>query len=265
MNNVMPPPYTLIQISDTHLMDQADAYFVDINPERNFHLLMQHILHHHPHIDSIVHTGDVAQVAKPATYARYLRYMQNLKIPFYQTPGNHDDLTHFPYPNEQGPISLIEMGAWVMILLTSAVEGRIDGHIDDVQLEQLQQLLQQYSKRHILIGCHHHPLHMNSVWIDQHCLKNTPSLLDTLAKHPQVKAVIHGHVHQEFVEIARNITFLAVPATSVQFKPHSENFALDEIAPGYRVLYLYENGQIETKVYRVSHLIQKINNDISGY
>lgn len=264
MNLQPDPTLTLIQISDTHLMDIADAHFVEMNPEITFHGLMQHILDTHPKIDAIIHTGDVAQVAVPQTYARYLDYMHGLKVPFYQTPGNHDDLSIFPYP-QHTPISVIEMGNWVIILLTSAVSGKVDGHIDETQLQDLEQLLQKFSHRYILIGCHHNPLLMHSQWLDQHRLKNTESLLDVLFKYPQVKAVIHGHVHQEFSETRQHIQFLATPSTCVQFKPLSQEFALDDQAPGYRLLTLSANGEISSEVFRIPALMPKINQLISGY
>ena len=256
---------TIIQISDTHLMEHADATFVEMCPEHSFHDIMQHIVAQHPDAKVIIHTGDVAQDATPVTYARYIEYMQRLGIPFYQTPGNHDDLEIFPY-SQSSPITVIDLKSWTIILLTSAVTGKIDGHIDQDQLDQLDQLLQQLNDRFVLIGCHHHPLHMQSTWIDHHRLKNSADLCSVLRKFSQVKAVIHGHVHQEFSQIQDNIQFLAVPSTCIQFKPHSHDFALGQHdAAGYRVLELYNDGHIESQVYRLDHLIPKINNEISGY
>jgi Icc protein len=162
---------TIIQISDTHLMEHADATFVEMCPEHSFHDIMQHIVAQHPDAQVIIHTGDVAHDATPVTYARYLQYMQRLGIPFYQTPGNHDDLEIFPY-SQSSPITVIDLKPWTIILLTSAVTGKIDGHIDQDQLDQLDQLLQQINDGFVLIGCHHHPLHMQSDWKDQHCFSD---------------------------------------------------------------------------------------------
>lgn len=258
---------TIIQISDTHLVKDEHATFVDMYPEQTFHGVMQHIVTHHPETQAIIHTGDVAQDAVASTYRRYLDYMQQLGIPFYQTPGNHDDLSCFPYPQaESAPLTVIDLKPWTIILLTTAVTGKIDGFIDQDQLDQLDQLLQQLNDRFVLIGCHHHPLHMQSDWIDHHRLKNSTDLCEVLRKFPQVKAVIHGHVHQEFSQIQDNIQYLAVPSTCVQFKPRSHDFALgNQDAPGYRVLKLYDDGHLESQIYRLSHLIPKINNEISGY
>ncbi|MGK0418993.1 MAG: Icc protein [Halopseudomonas sp.] len=45
---------------------------------------------------------------------------------------------------------------------------------------------------------------------------------------------------------------LASPSTCVQFAAHSENFATDERAPGYRWLRLFDDGQVETAVSRLA-------------
>lgn len=255
---------TIIQISDTHLMDLPDKDFVELNPEHSFHHTMDHILSSHQNIDMIIHTGDVAQVPKPITYQRYLNYMHSLNIPFCQTPGNHDDATCFPYP-KQTQISSISLGLWRIILLDSAIPNKVDGFINQKQLDHLDQLLHQHQNQHILIGCHHHPLEMKSAWIDQHCLKNTDQLMHLISQHQHVKAIIHGHVHQEATIYFEHIPIFSVPSTCIQFKPLSENFALDDNLPGYRLLKLYDDGHLDTEVFRVNYVQEKINLDICGY
>lgn len=255
---------TIVQISDTHLMDLPDKDFIELNPERTFHQIIDEILSRHQHIDTILHTGDVAQVPKPVTYQRYLNYMGSLNIPFYQTPGNHDDPSCFPYP-QKSKLSVISLDRWCVILLDSAVVGKVDGLIDEEQLNHLEQALKQHQDQHILIGCHHHPLEMKSAWIDQHCLKNTDQLMNILCKYPNVKAVIHGHVHQEAEIYFKHIPIFSVPSTCVQFKPLSQDFALDEDTPGYRLLNLYDDGRLETEIFRVESMIEKINLNICGY
>ncbi|MBF7681736.1 3',5'-cyclic-AMP phosphodiesterase [Acinetobacter sp. B5B] len=255
---------TLVQISDTHLMDTPEKVFIEMNPEYTFHRIMHDICQRHDVIDSIIHTGDVAQIASPETYHRYLKYMQTLDIPFYQTPGNHDNLTHFPYPQQQ-KVTVIDLEQWCIVLLCSAVTGQTDGHIDDEQLTLLEGILQQQQDKHIILGCHHHPLHIDSDWIDQHCLKNTRDFSKIIEKHHNIKAIIHGHIHQEAQVNFGNIMVLSVPSTCVQFKPKSKDFALDEAAPGYRVLKLHDNGHLETEIYRVYDAQTEINPHFSGY
>ena len=257
--------WTIIQISDTHLMNRDDLEFVHMNPEHSFHAVMEHIQQQYPHADAIIHTGDLAQVPVEETYARYVSYMQQLGIPFYQIPGNHDNTDYFPFHHNQNKVHAIHFGKWSIILLNSAVRDKTDGWIEDEQLQQLDQLLSTLHTQFVIVACHHHPFEMNSKWIDQLKLKNSNSLTEILSQHDHVKAVICGHVHQDSLTEWHNIQFFSTPSTSVQFKPLSENFALDEQAPGFRVLHLNANGELNTEIHRVEKLQQKINIEISGY
>ena len=58
-----------------------------------------------------------------------------------------------------------------MILLNSAVQGKVDGWVEQDQLDQLDQLLLEFKHQHVIVACHHHPFAMKSHWIDQHRLK----------------------------------------------------------------------------------------------
>ena len=255
----------IIQITDTHLLKDPKEEFVQVNPEHGFHAVMDDIRKNFPHIDAIIHTGDLAQNAKTETYQRYLDYMQQFAVPFFQVPGNHDDIEKFPFATALPEPTVVDLGAWQIILLNSAVTGKIDGWFDHEHLERLDTLLENNQDRHVILACHHHPFSMHSKWIDQHILKNTTDLKQILSKYNHVKLVVFGHVHQESVNAWHNTEFLSTPSTFVQFKPRSDDFAFDDIAPGYRCLHLKSDGQYSTKVYRLKDYNPKINKEISGY
>lgn len=257
--------WTIIQISDTHLMNQEDLEFVHMNPEHSFQSVMQQIRQQYPNVDAIINTGDLAQVPVAETYSRYLSFMQRLGIPFYQIPGNHDNIDLFPFYQNKDEVQAIHFGRWSFVLLNSAVPDRIDGWIEQEQLQQLDILLAKLQQQSVIVACHHHPFAMQSKWIDQHMLKNTENLTDILAKHRNVKAVIFGHVHQDSCHEWQHIRFFSTPSTCVQFKPFSEDFALDNEMPGFRVLHLKANGELETQIHRVQTARQQINGEISGY
>lgn len=255
----------IIQITDTHLMDKPDAEFVGINPEESFHAVMDDIQQRYKNIDLILHTGDLAQAAFPETYARYLEYMQRFGVDFYQIPGNHDNINLFPFHSPEPIPAVIELDQWRIILLNSAVGGRTDGNIQTEQLVHLKRLLEQLRDKFILIACHHNPFDMHSKWLDQHKLKNADELKVVLEPFDNIKAVLHGHVHQESYNVWNGIQFISTPATCVQFKPLSQEFSFDPIAPGYRCLHLKANGEFETAVHRLDHFKVTINEEISGY
>lgn len=255
----------LIQITDTHLMANADAPFLYLNPEQSFHAVMDDIQHNYPDLDVLIHTGDVAQEAVPATYQRYMQYMQSLGINFFQLPGNHDDISCFPFQQPLPKPTVIALGAWSIILLNSAVMGRVDGQIAPEHLDALAEVLAQQQDKFIILACHHHPIEMQSQWIDEHRLKNTPDLMQVIEPYSNIKAVLFGHVHQASLNTWNNIPFLSTPSTCVQFKPQQKDFTLDQQAPGYRCLHLHQDGSFLTQVHRIEHCTPVPNEDISGY
>lgn len=261
-----PQHACVIHITDTHLMANAESRFVGMNPEQSFHAVMQDVLARHRKIDAIIHTGDLAQEACPETYTRYLNYMQRFAIPFFQVPGNHDAQDCFPFSQTapQQPL-LLELGQWCIVLLNSAVAGRIDGSISAEQLGHLSEVLAQCGNRPTLLACHHHPMLMQSAWIDAHCLKNAADLRALLAQSAQVKALICGHVHQDSAQQWQHFQCLSTPSTCVQFKPRSEQFALDACPAGYRLLELHHDGQWHSQVYRLNALPEGLAQQQRGY
>lgn len=265
MKRALSNDFILIHISDTHLMAQASSEFVHVNPEQSFLAVLDDIQARYPSADALLHTGDLAQEAIPVTYQRYLTKIKHLGLPFFQVPGNHDDVAHFPFYQSQNTAHAIDFDSWSLVLLNSAVPHQVDGWVNEEQLAQLDQLLTARPNQHVIIACHHHPFAMQSHWIDQHKLKNTQALTDVLARHNNVKVVLFGHVHQESWHQWQHIEFFSTPSTCVQFKPKSDDFALDDEAPGYRVLHLKTDGSYSTQVHRLTHLQQNINVEISGY
>ena len=106
---------------------------------------------------------------------------------------------------------------------------------------------------------------MQSTWIDQHKLKNSSDLLETIQPFSNIKAILCGHVHQDSVNTWQNVVFLSTPSTCIQFKPQSEKFALDEEHPGYRYICLKANGEFETKVYRLPTSQRTSSSEVLGY
>ncbi|MNP44810.1 3',5'-cyclic adenosine monophosphate phosphodiesterase CpdA [compost metagenome] len=88
-------------------------------------------------------------------------------------------------------------------------------------------------------------------WLDQHNLKNADDLFAVLARHPQQKTILFGHVHQEFDEVHQGVRLIASPSTCIQFKPLSDGFSLDESGPGWRYLTLHPDGRIASQVWRL--------------
>jgi Icc protein len=140
---------------------------------------------------------------------------------------------------------------WQMILLDSQVVGVPHGRLSDKQLALLDEKLAQYADRHTLVLLHHHPILVGSAWLDQHTLKDADDFWQVVQKHNNVSAVLCGHVHQDMNVMHHGVRVMATPSTCVQFKPNSDDFALDTTSPGWRELVLKADGQLETYVKRL--------------
>ena len=96
-------------------------------------------------------------------------------------------------------------------------------------------------------------------------IRNPEALFAVTDRHPQVQAMLWGHIHQEFDQLRNGVRLLASPSTCVQFAPGSEEFQVDQEAPGYRWLRLYADGRLETAVSRVVGIHFDVDYSIKGY
>ena len=68
------------------------------------------------------------------------------------------------------------------------------------------------------------------------------------SRHPGLRAILWGHVHQASDRVRQGVRLLSTPSTCAQFLPGSATFAMDTRPPGYRWLDLHDDGRIETRI-----------------
>jgi Icc protein len=160
---------------------------------------------------------------------------------------------------------VVDVGTWRITMLDSAVPGSVPGYLEDKQLQLLAQALSEAPQRHHLICLHHHPVPIGAAWMEPIGLRNPEALFSVLERFPQAKALLWGHVHQDFDQTRDGLRLMASPSTCIQFAPNSEDFALDALAPGYRWLRLHDDGQLETGVSRVAADLFEVDLSGAGY
>ena len=142
-----------------------------------------------------------------------------------------------------------DIGAWRIVLLDSVVPQQAGGRISVEMLTKLDEELGRARQRHAMVCLHHHPVAMHSRWLDNVGLSNANEFWSVIDSHPQVKAVVWGHVHQAFEGVRRGVRLIATPSTCAQFQPRSDQFVIDNQPPAYRLLTLHSNGAIDTGVH----------------
>jgi Icc protein len=146
------------------------------------------------------------------------------------------------------PVQSHKMGSWAVLTLDSSQPNKPGGHISDEQLVKVKQGLDSLADKYVLLAMHHSPVNVGCAWLDQQQIDNQQQLYKLLQAHGKVKAVITGHVHQQFDGVWGDLPLYSAPSSCVQFKQHSHDFALSDQPPGYRWLDLHQDGTVDTGV-----------------
>jgi Icc protein len=238
----------LLQFTDTHLYQDETGKLKGTNTQASMQACIDHAHSHHT-ADAILLTGDMTHDASPEAYHRMNKAFSVFEVPVGVIPGNHD-LASVMYQEADPAFATdkIELDNWIIVLLNSAVPGHEHGLLEKDELNRCQELLTEYKHHHAMICLHHQPVPVGSRWLDTMQLQNCEEFLGMVKNNENVKAVVWGHVHQSFRTDYAGIPFIATPSTCIQFKPDSNQFALDSKTPGYRWFELKQNGQLETGV-----------------
>ncbi len=262
----MTPLFRIAQISDTHLFSDKKAELLGVNTYESFKTIAEMAVLDKP--DLILMTGDLAQDCTEAAYIHLADEMNRFQIPVYCLPGNHDDpqMMREVFPREMVSIQKhILKDNWQIILLDSHLHKKVEGVLSDAEFDFMEECLQTYPLHHSLIAFHHQPLPSGSAWLDKIGLKNADIFLKKLQNYLNVKIVMYGHVHQQLENFRNEIGFYSAPATCIQFKPKREDFALDDLPQGYRIMDFYSDGRVKTEVKRVKHYIGHFLQHAKGY
>ncbi len=200
--------------------------------------------------DAVLVSGDLVQ-DDPAGYTHFRRVFGSLGMPVLCLPGNHDEPRIMRKALEGEPFvvgGFVDFGLWRIVLLDSTLPGSASGRLSAQSLAELDATLGGARGRHCLVCLHHHPVPMSSRWLDAVALENPDEFLQTIDRHPNVRAIVWGHVHQSFDGLRKGVRLLATPATCAQFLPRADEFAVDGRPPGYRTLELRPDGTLLTEV-----------------
>jgi Icc protein len=244
---------TLIQITDTHILDDGvqPRSFEDFDTSESLKSVVTKIGTDENNADCIILTGDLVHEPGKNAYQKVADQLSPLTIPVMSLPGNHDDPQMMKYilgENGFDTGKLLNIGSRLIILLDSRLENEHSGELTDTELEFLRTTLESNTDKHCLIALHHHPVSINSPWMDSMILKNADDFLNVIDDFNNVRGIIWGHIHQKFKSKRNDILLLGTPSTCKQFKPKVEAYAVDNKPPAYRKIELFDDGKIKTQV-----------------
>ena len=269
----------VLQITDCHLGERAGEQLAGMDTDASLEFVLELIRreqrdHDLPAgevaADLLLATGDLSNHGTAAAYTRLGEKLQGFNMPTAWLPGNHDtrDLMIDTAGIDRLP-RLIRLGNWAICMLDSAVPGQVGGELGPTELNALElELSSLPAQCHIIVCLHHQPVPVGSAWLDQQQVADADKFFALLAGEQRLRAIVWGHVHQEFNGSDARVPgaqLIASPSTCIQFAPHSDDFKLDTCMPGYRWLDLHADGSLSTGVSRVHDVELSMDMASSGY
>jgi len=195
--------------------------------------------------DLVVHTGDVVDRADSDSYELAGRMLATLGAPTVAVSGNHDE------PGLLGRVlgtnRVLGRDRWSVVLVETRVPGHAGGAVGPAGLRWLEERLSS-TDAHVVIGLHHPPI---SSCADPECvLADRHELFAVLDRHPNVRAVLSGHLHATGETERRGVRYLLAPSTCQQLR-HVHPLAEHNRAPtpaGARLIELGDDGRIRSEV-----------------
>jgi Icc protein len=259
----------LFQVTDSHCYASDDTRLtwtdMPIYPNLSLKAMLRHLSTRCEGYQALMLTGDLAQEETPATYQCVNAMLNTFPLPVYAIPGNHD-IPEMMQENLSGNVQMPEhvaLGKWHLLLLDTHADGKPDGRLTDEQFGRFENLLASIPEDHFAaLFMHHHPVPIDSEWMDVMGLQQKTYFWNLIEHFPQVKVVFNGHIHQEFngqheYANGRSVAVHGTPATCVQMKPVRKNIEFDHTLPAWRDIALLPDGSVQTYVHYLPFVVRE--------
>lgn len=242
----------LVQITDLHLRTEPHSQLRGVDVDVGLQAVLTHVRRHHWPVDALLATGDLVH-EDAAAYGRLRGILEALERPVYCLPGNHDHPEAMRAALNHGRVSWqreVLLDGWQLLMLDSTVPGNDGGHLADAELDFLDRRLAAHPEQPTLVCVHHHPIPVGSDWLDATMIANADALFAVLDRHPRVRGLVWGHIHQGVASHRGEMQLLATPSTCKQFVAEDDDPELS--LPGYRWLELGADGSLHSGIERVA-------------
>ncbi len=253
----MARPFILAQLSDPHIGEPKKA---GVKPKGALKAVVRALERLPNRPDAILVTGDVAEDATAEQYALAQKLIGKVGVPIHVLPGNHDERAAmrkaFGIPGEgDEPIDYaVDLGALRLVVIDSTVPGEDHGNFEPEQLERLDRELGAAPEQPTIVAMHHPPL--ATAIPDWDSVNMAPAerraLAAVIGRHPQVRAVVAGHLHRIAASTLAGVPVLVAPSTFLQARPDfvAETVKLGGKPPGF-VLHALRDGELSSQVQMV--------------
>ena len=219
----------MVQISDPHIFAPGQLMEGRVDTAEGLRLAVQVAESLEP--DLIVMSGDLVNDGEADQYANLRDLLGAVTRPLLLVAGNHDhrdsvralasslETAVEPLTSRHGELEYDIGGCGPeknlrIIVVDTVREGFHSGLLTDERLRALDAQLG--SEEPTLIVQHHPPFTSGIDFMDHYGLEGGASELDVLARHPEVVAVLTGHLHRHAVHIRSGLPVVTAPSSAAQ-------------------------------------------------
>jgi Icc protein len=236
----MGRPFILAQISDLHIKAGGEVSYQVVDTAAMLRACVKHVLSLKQQPDAVAVTGDLTDLGRPDEYALLRELLAPLRMPVYLIAGNHDKRAAlraaFPEHDylRQSPDYIqyvIEAHPLRIAALDSVIEGESGGELGKESLAWLDRTLAGAPGHPTVVLMHHPPFRIHIGHMDRYALRDPAPLAAVIERHPQVQAILCGHVHR-----AIQVRFAGTVASTAPSAAHQIALDLDSDAPSRFVM-----------------------------
>jgi Icc protein len=251
-------PVLLAQLSDLHL----GAAWEGVDPRPRLEQVIEAVRSLPNPVDAVVVSGDLTAAGSEEDSLLARRLLDRLEVPVHVLPGNHDLRASlreaFELPGEgDDPVDYsVEIGELRLVILDSIVPGEDRGALAAEQLRWLDAELGSEPERPAILAMHHPPLTTGiPEWDGINLIASErEALAAVVSRHPQLQAIVGGHLHRIVSSALAGCPVLSAPSTYLQILPdfdpadfESEDAACWTDPPGF-ALHVLRDGELSSQV-----------------
>ncbi|HEX5194637.1 MAG TPA: metallophosphoesterase [Solirubrobacteraceae bacterium] len=250
----MSRPFLLAQLTDPHIGAHWDG---PVSPAAALARAVDALRTSPDPPDAVVVTGDLANRGKRKQYAAVREQLERLGVPSVVLAGNHDDRAKmreaFELPGDRDdPIhSVTDLGPLRLVALDTMIPGKAGGALRETELQWLERSLDDEPERPTVVALHHPPVVTGVPPWDATVIGPVErrALDRVVSRHPQVLALIAGHLHRTLISSFAGRPSLVVPSTYMQAELDwsCEDFVLVPEPPAFG-LHTLLDGQLVSHV-----------------
>lgn len=243
----------IVQLSDPHVRVGPR----DLDAARALAAAVEAVGRLAPHPDAVLVTGDLSDDGSARSYERVRELLAPLPAPVHALPGNHDDRdairAFFTPPDVAAragdPVQYaVRIGDVRVVLCDTTRTGFPDGDFGPARRAWLDAELLADPRTPTIVAMHHPPIAIGIPGLDALGLPpgDRAALTALVARHPQVRRVVCGHVHRAVSGVLGGCVVQICPSTYLQavLTLGAGDFALAPEPPAFAVHALVDGDVV---------------------